>query len=208
MGWVIQAFDRTEFHPYHARAMANLMLARCPPIDLANRGQVIETKGKVSDFSRLVEIVEADLSEINEGDRPENWRQSPVDIRLRFGWADGGSGNPTLVGQLSTTVAAICQRCLEPFELAVESDLKLLLSQTDSLPVEREGYEVWEYDENDVRLADIVEEALIMAMPLSALHESAEHCRALVEGRVTGDNDLVTPFADLASRMAKAKNNN
>ena len=105
-------------------------------------------------------------------------------------------------------MAAICQRCLEPFELKLASDLKSFLSQTDSLPVESEGYEVWEYDENDVRPADIVEEALIMAMPLSALHESIEHCRALVEESLTGDNDSITPFADLASRMAKAKNNN
>ena len=185
--------------------MPNPMLERSPPRDLANRGQVIETKGKVSDFSRLVEIVEADLGEMDPSDRPGDWRQSPVAIRLRFGWADSEPDIPSLVGHLSTTVAAVCQRCLKPFELALESDLKLLLPAANVSPAGHEDYEVWEFDENNVSPADIVEEALIMALPFSARHESAENCRALDGNSQPGDSDTVAPFADLKSLMARAK---
>ena len=50
-----------RFGPYHAPAMANPLLDRALPEELADRRQVFELKGKIEDFPRLVEIVEADL---------------------------------------------------------------------------------------------------------------------------------------------------
>ena len=95
--------------------MASLMLERALPRDLANRSQIIETKGKIEDFGRLVEVIETDLARLGDDGNLRKWRQNPVDIRLRFGWADSWPGIPALQGELSTMVAAVCQRCLEPF---------------------------------------------------------------------------------------------
>ena len=51
-----------EYCPYDARAMANPLTDRALPAQLAASGQVIETKGKLSEFPRLRKVVEADLA--------------------------------------------------------------------------------------------------------------------------------------------------
>ncbi len=188
--------------------MVNPLLEHVPPKKRADLGQVIEIKGSVKDFSRLVEIVEADLSALPDAKIPQRWREAPVDIRLRFGWTEAQPGVPVLDGHVTTVVMAVCQRCLDPFELALHTDLKLLLPQPGVSLAECDGYEVWESDEQDVRPADIVEEALIMALPFSALHESSDACSMLIDDGQPDDRETVQPFADLRSRMAKAEEKN
>jgi uncharacterized protein len=184
--------------------MANLMLECVPPAELANRGQVIEITNKISDFSRLSEIIVEDLGEASAAEIPSKWRQAPVDIKLRFGWEETHPGIPALEGGVTAQVALVCQRCLNPFELELDVGLKLLLPRTSESPTEHEGFEVWEFDENDVRPADIVEEALIMALPFSALHESSDDCTAISVDEKPDDSRKTRPFEDLQSLMAQA----
>jgi len=171
----------------------------------ADLQQVIDTTVNVRDFSRLVEVIEADLSALGEGKMPQQWRQAPVDIKLRFGWAKASPGVPVVEGSASTSVVAVCQRCLEPFELALHAHLKLMLPPPDSTAEACDGYELWECDERQESPADIVEEALIMAMPFSALHEASDECSTVTDCAHSDENEVVQPFADLRSRMATAK---
>ena len=63
------------------------------------------------------------------------------------------------------------------FEVQIEPKL-LLLSSEQSV----DGYdefEVWELAETELRPQDIVEELLIMALPLSAMHNKTADCKAL-----------------------------
>ena len=184
--------------------MANLMLECVPPTELANRGQVIEITNKISDFRRLCEIIVEDLGEVSAAEIPSKWRQAPVDIKLRFGWNEAYPGIPALEGQVTTRVTLVCQRCLNPFELELEVGLNLLLPQAGAAPDEHEGFEVWEFDENDVRPADIVEEALIMALPFSALHESSDDCTAISVDDPSDESRKTRPFEDLQSLMTQA----
>lgn len=185
--------------------MANPLLEYVAPKKRADIGQVIEINGSIEDFSHLTEVIEADLSALPDAKMPQQWRQAPVHIKLRFGWTEAHSGVPVLEGCVSASVMALCQRCLDPFELALSVELKLLLPQPGVTPAECDGYEIWESDEQDVRLADIIEEALIMAMPFSALHELSDDCSMLTEEGPADDRDTVQPFANLRSQMARAK---
>lgn len=181
--------------------MANPLTDRAPPARLADIGQVIEIQGKVSDFARLSEAVARDLATLAPAARPKKWRQAPVDIRLAFCWADVRRQMPALVGQVSARIDAVCQRCLEPFELSLDAQLKLLLLTPGGTATAFEAYEIWETAEDTVRPLDIVDETLIMAMPLSAAHEDVEQCGPLamkLRGKKSGGN---RPFADLKSRM-------
>ena len=65
------------------------------------------------------------------------------------------------------------------------------------------GFEVWELAEDAVRPLDIVEEALIMALPLSPLHKSRDLCGPLADNVVQEKTGTVRPFADLKSQMGK-----
>ena len=185
--------------------MANLMRERESPEALANRGQVIEIIGKIGDFKRLSEIIAADLSELPDAKIPQRWRQIPVAITLRFGRIEARPGIPALEGSVSTTVAAVCQRCLDPLDLALDVHLKLMLPQTGITPAEYEDYEIWEFDENKVGPADIVEEALIMALPFSALHKTSDDCVPIGEQSPDVENRKTRPFEDLQTLMARAE---
>lgn len=179
--------------------MANPLLDRAPPQDFAGRRQALEVTAKIEDFERLVEIIEADLSDHFGRSAAREWRQVPVDIRLRFGWADVQKSLPALTGRVQTTVSAVCQRCLAAFEMPLAVDLDLLLVQGGATGVD--GQEVWELSGDTVRPLDIIEEALIMAMPFSAMHESAQQCEALPLRTVSEEGGAVRPFANLKAQM-------
>jgi len=184
--------------------MANPLLDRVLPEDLAKRGQVFEFEGKVEDFRRLIEIVEADLNSVAAQNRPREWRAAPVNIRLGFSWADARRECPALEGEISTDIVAVCQRCLEPFELPLRTTLKMLLLKSADATMLQDEFEIWEVDGDEIRPLDIVEEALIMALPLSAVHQSRDLCGPLADNVTDENKETVTPFADLRSRMNKS----
>lgn len=186
--------------------MANPLLDRALPQELAERGQAFELKGKISDFRRLTEIVEAELGSLPESSRPREWRNAPVDIRLGFAWADSRREIPALEGEVATEIAAVCQRCLEPFELPLKTTLKLLLLDSAEATTAHGDYEIWEIEGDAIRPIDIVEEALIMALPLSVMHQSRAMCGPLADD-VTGEStDKVRPFDNLRSLLNKPDN--
>ena len=136
--------------------------------------------------------------------RPREWRTAPVDIRLGFTWADARQEIPVLEGEVSTDIAAVCQRCLEPFDLPLKTTLKmLLLKSADAAGAEGE-FEIWEVEGDAVRPLDIVEEALIMALPLSAVHPSRDQCGPLADSVTDEKTETVRPFEDLRARMNEA----
>jgi uncharacterized metal-binding protein YceD (DUF177 family) len=185
--------------------MANPLLDSASPRDLAACSQVIETKGKVSDFGRLVEIIEADLADSAAESHTMEWRDSPVEIKLLFGWSDEVRDVPALSGKVAAGIAAICQRCLEPFAFPLETELAMLLPNSAAATKETGGTEVWDVVEDTVRPLDIVEESLIMALPLAPMHEPIDLCGSLLadlRGELSEEpTGTDRPFANLRAEM-------
>ncbi len=199
-----QGFDLSGPGPYYARAMSNPLRDRRPVADLAEAGQVIEIADKISSFEGLAAIVEADLAALDPDKMPSGWRESVVNGELQFGFADAAGRVPVLTGSAAIQVDAVCQRCLEPFELKLSVEPELLLLDAEEVAEGYEDIEVWELDERAVRPQDIVEELLVMAMPFSAMHGSMAECKAFkADDQPHGESveKLVTPFAALRSQM-------
>ena len=199
------AFDTCESGPYDAPAMRNPLLDRSSPKELADLGQVIETKEKLQDFSRLAGVVAADLAALPEAGVFQEWRQTPVDIRLRFSWVDVGRRLPAIEGRVTASVPAVCQRCLGPMELALDENLKLLPvapGESAGAAGAADDFEIWELEEATIRPIDILEEALIMAMPLSALHGPGEGCDAPADEEPALSEETNRPFAGLRSQIS------
>jgi uncharacterized protein len=82
-------------------------------------------------------------------------------------------------GRAVTSLELICQRCLEPLSLPLDIPFRLGLihseSDADDLPDE---YEPLLVAKADLVSADLVEDELILALPLIALHQDAAECRA------------------------------
>jgi uncharacterized protein len=184
--------------------MRNPLLDRSLPAELAELSQVVETQVELQTFSGLSEVLAADLSSLAPEEIPEEWRQTPVAIRLQFGWADRGRPFPALEGRVVARVPAVCQRCLGPMQLTLDEELKVLLAGADDAASAKSAagdHDVWEIDEATIRPLDILEEALIMAIPLSPLHGPGERCGALDDAVSADSDEKIRPFAGLRSTM-------
>lgn len=79
-----------------------------------------------------------------------------------------------------TTVELLCQRCLEPFAQPLEERLELMLvepgASNASIP---DGYEPFELDDGRLLPARLIEDELIVAIPLVPKHARIEDCGSL-----------------------------
>lgn len=180
--------------------MANPLRDRRSAAEWAASGQVIEIEEKLSCFEQLLSIVEADLAALEADKIPADWRDALVKGTLQFGFAGAERNVPSLYSRLTFSVDAVCQRCLEAFRLPLETEARLLLLDHQAMVEGYEDYEVWELEESVFQPLDIVEELLIMALPLAAMHGDMESCRALPLP-VSDRQERTTPFANLRSQM-------
>ncbi len=179
--------------------MGDPLRQRRSPSDWAASGQVIEINEKLHNFKRLAGTVEADLRALDPDRLPAGWRDVPVTGRLSFGFADAQQAVPMLEGHVAVTVDAVCQRCLEPFRQRLDAELGVVLVADESLAGDA-GFEVWELEGDSLQPLEVVDEALLMALPLVARHADDGVCR---DAAVSGDMaaETVRPFANLKSQM-------
>lgn len=104
-------------------------------------------------------------------------------------------------GALRTKVELVCQRCLGPFQLALDVTVSLGLvrseAEADRLP---EEYEPLLVPDGVIHVADLVEDELLLALPRIPRHDEARDCEAhgyRAPDRVEQDQ----PFASLASLL-------
>lgn len=180
--------------------MANPLRDRRTADKWAASRQVIEIKEKIISFDGLASIVESDLAALNPDKIPDSWRDAVVKGTVAFAYADAERRVPAAHCEVALTVDAVCQRCLEVFRLPIEAESKLLLLSSEEPAGDYEDYEVWELEEMTLRPQDIVEELLVMALPLSAMHTDLASCNAL-PGVADDQEEMTKPFATLRAQM-------
>jgi uncharacterized protein len=155
-----------------------------------------ELKGQLS-LSRLHRFCESLLS--NEGE---------VELDLSFGRND--KGFKTIQGHAYTTVKLQCQRCLEPVSESIDVKIDLVVVRNEDQikdvgDFEKEPLIV---EDDNVDIAALVEDDLMLALPMVAYHELVECVAngykvveetvdASNEGKDSGDQRS-NPFAVLA----------
>jgi len=117
-------------------------------------------------------------------------------------------GTPFMHGMFTCSVSMICERCMSPMDvtLSTNSLLAMVISERKIVGL-AEQYEPWLLESNDpVVLSTIVEDELILSLPLVPRHE--EMCLPS-EAWTVGDNDEMesekreSPFAMLAELKTK-----
>ena len=129
------------------------------PLRLARQKQTLAGVLNIAALKRLCLDLADDAGEVN--------------VQLEFGF--DASNKPYVVGQFNAEVVLTCERCMEamPFHIQVNNMMGIVKHehQIDDIP---ESYEPWLIGEDGpVFLADMIEEELILALPLVAKHESA-----------------------------------
>jgi uncharacterized protein len=88
----------------------------------------------------------------------------------------------------------VCQRCLAPMTLPLESETRVAIlaneKEADGVPQELET--VYAPDDR-IRVADLVEEELLLTLPLVPLHESAEECQTVQDEVPTAATEEAAP---------------
>ncbi|MCY0965346.1 YceD family protein [Parathalassolituus penaei] len=111
-----------------------------------------------------------------------------------------------LKGSCSTRVSMVCQRCLEPVEVRVESQFSLGLvfndEQAKQLPRRLEPVEV---DENGILdLWSVIEDEVLLALPMFPTHEASEcQMRQPEPENKPGNEKRPNPFDVLAQLKQK-----
>jgi uncharacterized metal-binding protein YceD (DUF177 family) len=79
--------------------------------------------------------------------------------------------------RVSGEIAATCQRCLRPMRQAIESTAEVVLladeSQADHVPPE---YEPVYVPQGRVRICDLIEEEVRLALPIVSMHDDLTQC--------------------------------
>ncbi len=116
-----------------------------------------------------------------------------VEIALAFDV--DAQGNRIVRGKLAARLALECQRCLTAVERAIETELSLAFVDTEAagkrLPA---AYEPYLLDGPTVVLRELVEDELILALPIVAFH-AEEACEVAVLQRAV-EEDLPLPVAE------------
>lgn len=150
---------------------------------LAATGTVVDREFRLAEFARLADRLA----------RPEG----TAIVRLALTRIEGVAAGTLAV---RATVELTCQRCLAPLRRVLESDSRLAFVASDEAPVPA-GYEAAACDPQRMDLAALVEDELLLALPLIARHTPGEAC-ALPEAaaaQVMQDGPAATrrPFAGL-----------
>ena len=105
------------------------------------------------------------------------------------------------MGKVSASLEVLCQRCLGPMGLNVDLELRHYFITSDAEEAQvPDGFEALLVGDKPMFLADIVEDELILGLPLVAKHADSA-CRAYPEysdtaGEAPGKDE--NPFAVLA----------
>lgn len=172
-------------HPNDQQMPANIVLDKWADIGFSWQGVA-----KLSEFGRLFEVVDKSIQQ-NAGDT--------LTIKVLL-----SKKNDVLwlEYQVEGVLWLACQRCLSPLDIDVSGEYILAILKDESEIGRVDGAEFVLVDEicsNDGRkmlpLRDLLEDELLLALPLSARHED---CQMLVD-ETDEQNVLDNPFAILAT---------
>lgn len=103
-----------------------------------------------------------------------------VEAKLEF--SKGFYGYPLVTGQAKGWVTMQCERCLDEVRIALNVDIKVLVKPEEEIVPEKDGEkdadkpEFHEYDGKSLVLSDLVEEELLLVLPLVPKHQDISLC--------------------------------
>ncbi len=113
----------------------------------------------LSELKRLGELLHLDAGD--SGQRK---------IAVSFEFVRSEFDIPMLVGHLQASLDLECQRCLKPIQTPLELDFRLMIDASDEI-VRQSSLDTLYSDDGFIDITEVVEDELILAVPLVAMHE-------------------------------------
>jgi uncharacterized protein len=151
-----------------------------PDLDrLAARGAVLDGEIELKRLARLNELLHADSGSVRAS--------------LRFRQRSGG----WLIVEVKydATLNLTCQRCLEPMTQRVEASIEMGLLEDETLEKHLpEGCEPYVLEDGRLLPAELIEDELIVALPLAPRHARTEQCGRLARDLEVQNMEAAEPF--------------
>jgi len=155
---------------------------------------LIDTGGHLSGFRKLADM-ERLSSQLVSND-------GVVEARLDFG--RDSQGIRFVKGRLKTELALTCQRCLDTMRYPVDLAISLAIISTEDKAEELpEQYDPLVLDSQLLSLTTLIEDEVILALPIVAMHPEAECTEHMAKQTDDEGADKPHPFAALAELKGK-----
>ena len=187
--------------------MASQIMESKSPRYWAETGQILDFQEKIKSFPRLFDSLSRDLAALGAVAQSGDWAGKPVTGTTRFAFLDATCGLVVVHLLARVDAPAVCQRCLGPLRLSLETDERYLLVAEGELGederVSSEDYERWDYEGERLRPLDLIDETLVMALPFAARHAASEVCTlpAAAERHAGRKTKTTRPFAGLKDTL-------
>lgn len=161
------------------------------PFSLAETGQTLSGNIALAKMRRLAGSLKSD--------------QGTVKVELEFGCDE--QGIHYLKGHLTTALELVCQRCMQGMSFPVDINVNLAMmhsmAEAERLP---SHYEPLVIDGPTLSLQAVIEDELILVLPIVALHDRSE-CQAEImpAAETEAEKDSPGPFAVLARLKGRIK---
>jgi uncharacterized protein len=109
--------------------------------------------------------------------------------------------------QAGCDVTLVCQRCMKPMTARLVTDSCVFLPHSEAAAARvPEGEELMLAPDGRLRMSELVEEDLMLALPLAPLHADDEFCAMRLEEPEPDEApvDVQKPFAALGDLMGRA----
>ena len=184
----IEFFDTFVMPGYNPRLMSGpkeRLPVEVDPFRMAEQGRRFQGSIELKQMKRLVPLLESTSGCLN--------------VELLFGI--DGQGIRNLKGRLKSIVPLTCQRCMSEMHYSLDIEFRLaLLSKETEIEKLGEEYEPLIVAATPVRLSDIIEDEVLLAIPQIPMHELND-CPARIYGETddeTKNEAGQNPFAVLA----------
>jgi uncharacterized protein len=167
--------------------MSNDLPLRFDPVLFANRGRQFAGNIPVQDMPRLMELA------------PE----SDGEFYVTMAFSMSSLQFPMVKGTIEGEVVQSCQRCMENATVPISGQFQLLLITPDSLELaSEEGHEIFVYEGQVITTATLIEDEIILSMPIVVKHKDTENCESSVKQWIHEFDEVPTdkkenPFAKL-----------
>ncbi len=164
----------------------NALPARFDPQIMADRNLVLA--GQVSACSMLrIKSVAVSM-------------QPAVTVSLHF--SRGMHGYCMVEGNIVYALGLCCERCLDEVEVFLNPAVKLIMKpESGTFGGNTEGYDLYEYGDKTLELESLVEDELLLMLPMAPKHKDISLCNQgmiawLASGKAPAEN-TGSPFAIL-----------
>jgi uncharacterized protein len=173
--------------------MSHAPADRVNAVELAGRAATLERRLGLSQLPRLVEAGALEGTQVH--------------ARLEFGTFEGRA---KIEVRVEGEVFLACQRCLKPCACALDEEASLVVVANDADELVPGGYEPLLGDAERLSVVEVIEEQVLLGLPLVPMHATAAACGAADAALAAIEDEPAAeetqrPFANLRELLEKGQ---